>query len=88
VVGPDTDGSWLIVDRGESRTARRAIERIEDEQSAHREAATLSELDDAPAALPAPEPDEDFDAMFAVALEHIGAVDELHNFDHLLRPRP
>ena len=85
-VEPGTDGSWLIVDRGEDRTGRRAIERLTDQQRAHHEADSLSRMDAATAALPAPAPDPDFDAMFAAALGHSRTVEEAHNFDHLLRP--
>jgi hypothetical protein len=82
-VEPGTDGSWLIVDRGEDRTGRRAIERLTDQQHARR---ALAQLEDLTAALPTPAPDDGFDAMFAAALEHTRVVDEAHDFDHLLQP--
>jgi hypothetical protein len=88
VVELGTDGSWLIVDRGEDRAGRRAIERLADEQHARREAGALTQLEDLTAALPAPAPGDGFDAMFAAALEHTSAVEAAHNFDHLLRPQP
>jgi hypothetical protein len=88
VVEPGTDGSWLIVDRGEDRTGRRAIERLTDQQHARREADTLAQLEDLTAALPAPARDDGFDAMFAAPLEHGQAVDGVHNFDYLLQPKP
>jgi hypothetical protein len=87
VVEPGTDGSWLIVDRGEDRTGRRAIERLTDEPTARHEAGALAQLEDLTAALPAPTPDRGFDAMFAAALDHSQTVDAVHNFDHLLRPQ-
>ncbi|MCR6488378.1 hypothetical protein M8542_36665 [Amycolatopsis sp. OK19-0408] len=86
-VEPGTDCSWLIVDRGEDRTGRRAIERLTNEQHAHREAHTLSQMDEVTAALPAPAADDGFAGMFAAALAHTQAVDEAHNVDHLLQAR-
>lgn len=88
VVEPGTDGSWLVVDRGGDRTGRRAIGRFIDEQDARGEARVLSHGEDLIAALPAPAPDPDFDAVFAAVLEYTQAVDEAHSFDHLLQARP
>ncbi|MGW3958496.1 hypothetical protein ACWED2_01660 [Amycolatopsis sp. NPDC005003] len=88
VVEPGTDGSWLIVDRGEDRAGRRAIERLTDEPAARREAEALARLEDLSAAPATGAPDDEFDAMFAAALEHGQAVDVVHNFDHLLQPQP
>jgi hypothetical protein len=87
-VEPGTDGSRQVVDRGEDRTGRRAIERLTDEPTALREAGALAQLEDFAAALPTPASDDGFDAMFAAALAHSQAVDEMHNFDYLLRPQP
>ncbi|MFI5590142.1 hypothetical protein ACIA5G_34205 [Amycolatopsis sp. NPDC051758] len=86
VVEPSADGSWLIVDRGEDRTGRRAIERFADEPTGGREAGALVQLEDLAAALPARDRDEGFGAMFAAAQERGHAGDAVHDFDHLLPP--
>ncbi|MEV7043692.1 hypothetical protein [Amycolatopsis sp. NPDC051061] len=45
-------------------------------------------MEDVTAAVLVPAPDPDFDAMLAVALGHSRAVEEAHDFDHLLQARP
>ena len=84
VVEQGTDGSWLLIDRGPDGQQRRAIERMEDKQTALEEADTLSGMEKFTSGLP--EPDGDWFGVDDLIADLSAKIDAQHNFDHLLRP--
>jgi hypothetical protein len=79
-----TDGSFLLVDHGQDRDQRIAIERFTDASEAHDEAATLSSLEEVTGSLPR-SPDPFWDTASAAAANYAASLNEERNFNHLLR---
>ena len=83
-VEPGTDGSFLLVDHGQDRNQRTAVERFTDPSEARDHVATLSSLDDATSRLPQ-SPDPFWDAASAAAADYAASMAEERNFNHLLQ---
>jgi hypothetical protein len=79
-----TDGSFLLVDHGQDRAQRIAIERFTDASEARDEAATLSSLDEVTGCLPR-SPDPFWDSASAATASYAASLNEERNFNHLLR---
>ena len=79
-----TDGSFLLVDHGQDRDQRIAVERFTDPSEARDEAAALSSLEEVTGRLPQP-PDPFWDAASAAAAGYAASMAEERNFNHLLQ---